>query len=159
MRHPRACRRHRRPHHRVLPAHRLGTALAAVEDQHHAWRGPRIGQHTDIEAAFPPVNVRTDRVIGAPGVAYSRAEAECAGELTDTGTGTQQSVEKAQSALDSDLASLTAREANLELVMSGATENDIAIAWAEVDRLTAELASGATSSNARRSWHRWTGAW
>jgi multidrug resistance efflux pump len=73
-------------------------------------------------------------------VAYSRAEAERARELADTGTGTQQNADKAQSALDSDLASLAVSEANLELVMSGATENDIAIARAEVERLTAELA-------------------
>jgi multidrug resistance efflux pump len=73
-------------------------------------------------------------------VAYSTIEAERTRELAATGAGSQQAAERAQSLLDADLANLAVAEANLDLVMSGATENDIAIAQAEVDRLSVELA-------------------
>ena len=73
-------------------------------------------------------------------VAFSQAEADRARDLAATGVVSQQAYEKALSTLETDLANLDVARANLDLVLSGATVNDIAIAQAEVDRLTAELA-------------------
>jgi multidrug resistance efflux pump len=55
------------------------------------------------------------------------------------GAGSQTAYEQALSTLQTDLANLEVSRASLDLVMSGATETDIAIAQAEVDRLTLEL--------------------
>ncbi len=73
-------------------------------------------------------------------VAFSRAEAERTRELAASGVESQQAADRAQSVLDTDLANLAVSEASLALVMSGATENDIAMAQAEVDRLSIDLA-------------------
>ncbi len=73
-------------------------------------------------------------------VVYSRAEAERTRELAASGVESQQAADRAQSVLDTDLANLAVSEASLALVMSGATENDIDMARAEVDRLSVELA-------------------
>jgi multidrug resistance efflux pump len=72
-------------------------------------------------------------------VAFSQAEADRAQVLAESGAGSQTAYEQALSTLQTDLANLEVSRASLDLVMSGATETDIAIAQAEVDRLTLEL--------------------
>ncbi|GGH57442.1 HlyD family efflux transporter periplasmic adaptor subunit [Frigidibacter albus] len=70
---------------------------------------------------------------------FSRTEAERARELVGTGAVSQAQFEKAQAAYDADLAGLEVARAQLVLVESGATTEEIAIARADVDRLTLEL--------------------
>ena len=70
---------------------------------------------------------------------FSRTEAERARELVGTGAVSQAQFEKAQAAHDADLAGLEVARAQLVLVESGATTEEIAIARADVDRLTLEL--------------------
>ncbi|KKN15306.1 hypothetical protein LCGC14_0987440, partial [marine sediment metagenome] len=72
-------------------------------------------------------------------VVFSKAEMERARDLVESGTVSKKSFEKAESNYGSDLAALDVAQANLELVQSGATAEEIAIAQAEVDRLTQEL--------------------
>ena len=72
-------------------------------------------------------------------LAFSRAEAERARELVGTGAVSKAQFEKAQAAYDADLAGLEVARAQLVLVESGATTEEIAIARASVDHLTLEL--------------------
>lgn len=73
-------------------------------------------------------------------LAYSQAAADRARELVASGTISQQAYEQAIAAYEADRAGLDVAQANLDLVRSGATPEEIAIAAAEVARLTQELA-------------------
>jgi multidrug resistance efflux pump len=73
-------------------------------------------------------------------LAYSQAAADRARELVVSGTISQQAFEQAIAAYEADRAGLEVAQANLDLVQSGATPEEIAIAAAEVARLTQELA-------------------
>jgi multidrug resistance efflux pump len=71
---------------------------------------------------------------------YSQAAADRARELVVSGTISQQAYEQAIAAYEADRAGLDVAQANLDLVRSGATPEEIAIAAAEVARLSQELA-------------------
>ncbi|SMY09271.1 efflux RND transporter periplasmic adaptor subunit [Flavimaricola marinus] len=72
-------------------------------------------------------------------VEFSQAEADRARTLAESGVGSQTAYEKALSTLQGDLASLEVSRASLDLVLAQASETDIAIQQAEIDRLTLEL--------------------
>lgn len=71
-------------------------------------------------------------------VIFSKAEAERAATLYRSGTVSTQAWEKAKTAYDENVANLDVAIANLDLVKSGATENEIEAARAEVRRLRYE---------------------
>ncbi|MGZ9809205.1 HlyD family secretion protein [Pseudoroseicyclus sp. H15] len=71
--------------------------------------------------------------------AFSSAEAERNRELLASGTVSQQAYDRAQTDYENDLATLEVARAQLDLVESGATADEIDIAEAEVERLTREL--------------------
>jgi multidrug resistance efflux pump len=73
-------------------------------------------------------------------VVYFQAEADRARELVRSGTMSAASAEKAESDLAARLADLEVARANLDLVESPATAEEIAIARAEVEKLRRELA-------------------
>ncbi|WP_029349942.1 HlyD family efflux transporter periplasmic adaptor subunit [Bosea sp. 117] len=72
-------------------------------------------------------------------VAFSKAEMEREQQLLKTGTSSQARYDRAKTAYDSDIAQLEVSVANLELVKSSATQNEIDAMQADVDRLAAEL--------------------
>lgn len=95
-----------------------------------------------LEAGTKPEEVevaRRELESAEASLAFSRAEAERARDLVGTGAVSQSSFEKAQAAYEADLAGLEVARAELTLVESGATAEELAIARAEVDRLTLEL--------------------
>jgi multidrug resistance efflux pump len=73
-------------------------------------------------------------------VTYSKAEADRFKKLVASGTISQAEWEKSNTTYETNLAELAVAEANLELVKSGATANEIEAARAEVERLTHLLA-------------------
>ncbi len=73
-------------------------------------------------------------------LALSKGALDRADALLKTGTSTQKSFDEARSTYEEDLANLAVAEAQLELVRSGATPEEVAIAQSDVDRLKTELA-------------------
>ncbi|WP_372605199.1 HlyD family secretion protein, partial [Actibacterium sp.] len=72
-------------------------------------------------------------------LAFATAEAERNAELLKTGTVTQRDWEKAKSELDARSSDLAVAQAQLDLVMSGATREQILVAEADVKRLEIQL--------------------
>lgn len=73
-------------------------------------------------------------------LALSKAEFERAEVLLSTGTITQKKYDESKSAFQEDMANLAVSEARLDLVRSPATQEEVAIAQSDVDRLQTELA-------------------
>ncbi len=69
----------------------------------------------------------------------SKAELDRATSLLASGTITQRAFDSANSTYQQDIANLAVSEARLELVRSGSTPEEIAIAQSDVDRLATEL--------------------
>ena len=95
-----------------------------------------------LEAGAKPEEIdvaRRELESAEASLAFSRAEAERARELVGTGAVSQATFEKAQAAYEADMAGLEVARAELVLVESGATTEEVAIARADVDRLTLEL--------------------
>jgi multidrug resistance efflux pump len=72
-------------------------------------------------------------------LALSQAELDRATSLLASGTITQRAFDSANSTYQQDIANLAVSEARLELVRSGSTPEEIAIAQSDVDRLATEL--------------------
>ncbi|MBL4811584.1 MAG: efflux RND transporter periplasmic adaptor subunit, partial [Rhodobacteraceae bacterium] len=72
-------------------------------------------------------------------VAFSQAEAERNQELLTSGTISHATFDRSQATYEADLASLDVQRANLVLVESGATTEELSIAQADVERLEIEL--------------------
>ncbi len=73
-------------------------------------------------------------------LALSKGALDRADALLKTGTSTQKSFDEARSTYEEDLANLAVAEAQLELVRSEATPEELAVAQSDVDRLKTELA-------------------
>jgi multidrug resistance efflux pump len=73
-------------------------------------------------------------------LSFSQAEALRTRDLAESGTVSRQALDEANAAYETDLAGLEVARANLALVESGATPEELAVAAAEVERLEVELA-------------------
>jgi len=95
-----------------------------------------------LEAGAKPEEIEVARrqVLNAEAnVVFTRNEAERSKALLASGTISTKDDERAQANYGAGLATLEVARATLDLVQSGATDEEIAVARAEVDRLTLEL--------------------
>ncbi|MEM9761406.1 MAG: efflux RND transporter periplasmic adaptor subunit [Pseudomonadota bacterium] len=95
----------------------------------------------EVGAKVEEIEVARSRLEAArAALAFSETELERSRELNRLGTISGKALEQAEASYQNDLADLDVAEANLDLVQSPATEEDLAVARAEVERLELELA-------------------
>jgi HlyD family secretion protein len=104
---------------------------AAVADRDHVYAGPRAEEVAVLAAGIAKAKSRLD---------YAQQQLTRASELARSDTASQQSLDQAQNDVASTLADVTEAEANHAAAVAGPTQEERAIADAQVEAAAAALA-------------------